>query len=244
MKKIKNLLFVLIIGLLFLPIGLILSAEDAMPAFSGGSHSTDGCHNDLVPLSAVGTVNLTSSVNGSVNGGTDFTISAWIRNFTEASSEVVPLGFSSSRGDNGDFTFAPSYKADIGLNTTGHTTTIQNFTVTAPTTGGNYTITADALYDLDGDTGLNYAWGSINITVEGSSNGGPLDDDPPPLPPLLVLAGTIGGLSILGVQIFLTAKFLLKGKNGKKSDQKPKSKKVKGRDQELNQVKGVTAKNE
>lgn len=188
-----------------------------MSSFSGSGHSFEGCHDDTITFSSIGTVYLTSSVEGAVTSGSEFILLATIRNFTEASSESVTLGFSSQRSDNNMFTFNSSFKGSISLNTTGHSL-IQSFTITAPTIEGTYTITADALNDPDGasDEVLDWASGSIEITVQTSSNEGSPDDDL--LRRILLIGGTLVGISVLSVQIFLTTKFLIKGRNFKERE--------------------------
>lgn len=68
MRKLKNILSILIIYL-FLPIGYIFSMESSMSSFSGSGHSFEGCHDDTINAPSIGTINLTSSVEGAVTSG-------------------------------------------------------------------------------------------------------------------------------------------------------------------------------
>ena len=66
------------------------------------------------------------------------------------------------------------------------------------------------------DEALDWASGSIAITVQASSNGEPPDDDL--LSGILLIGGTLAGISVLIVQILLTTKILIKSRNFKERE--------------------------
>jgi hypothetical protein len=215
MKKLVKTLIFLFIGLL-LPIGYIISYDTStITSFAGLSHDDSGCHSTSYTFSVNGTINLTSSAGNAVSVSSEFTISATIINFTEAASNSVSLGFSSERSSNNQFEFTPGYLS-VSVNSSGNAIT-QNFTVKAPSSGGTFTITVDSLNDPDGNNEepLKWIYSSIEIKVEGSTNGGPPDDL---LRSIIIIGGTMSGVGVLAVQIFLSVKYLKKPRSSRRRE--------------------------
>ena len=205
MKRLAKILVILCIGLL-LPIAFISSYDaSSVTTFSGIGHSFGGCHADMVTFSSGGTINIVSSPGNEVNAGEDFTISATISGFTEAASQNVTMGFSSSRGDNDEFEFSPEYAGTVSVDASGDSAT-KEFTLTAPSEGGTFIIIVDALNDPDtaGGEAIDWTYGSIEITVTGSA-GGAGDSDLK----MTVLFGTVASIGALVAVSFLSVKFYL-----------------------------------
>lgn len=199
MKKLAILILVLFIGLL-LPLGFVTSETTFFNSFPGFGHNYDGCHGDSIAFSS-GTVRLNSSDGDAVSVGATFTISVTIQDFTDAAGQLITLGFSDQRSNNGQFGFEPGYTTDLPVDLSGNILT-QNFTVTAPNIGGVFTITADALSGESGYVELKWIYGSLEITVQGSA--------PIELPsPILVLTGTLASVGVLIIVSSLMIKFLI-----------------------------------
>jgi hypothetical protein len=199
MKKLVKALILISIGFL-LPISMTKSySSSTISNFPGPGHTFDfGCHSDSISFVA-GTVNLTSSKGNNVNAGDQFIISVNITGFTDAAGQLITLGFSSQRSDNNKFGFNPGFVADLSINSSGNAD-VKNFTVTASSTGGTFTIVADALSGSIGgsDEAFNWTFGSIGITVQGPSNRNP--DTPPDFTMfIIVISITIAGVSGLVV---------------------------------------------
>ncbi|UCC19658.1 MAG: hypothetical protein JSV62_16415 [Promethearchaeota archaeon] len=153
-----------------------------------------GCHDDTISLSIDGTVDLTLKEDEDIIGGTTFEVIATIVGFSEAAGELVVLGFSSARGHNEYFEFDPGYNGAVSVDSSGNAAA-EEFSVTAPTSGGVFTITIDALSGGDGYETLNWTYGSLEITVIASSGGG-ID---------VVTATIVGVIASVGTLIIVSA---------------------------------------
>lgn len=175
---------------------MVLAFANRFYQFSGGTHS--GCHGGT-DMSTTGYVTLNTS-NQTVMAGESFTITAQVLLLNEAKGLTVTVGFVSSRGDNSQFGFTPSQYDGVSLDAVSGNSTQKSFTVTAPSTAGNYTLVADALNGANsvGAAGtLNWSTGSLIITVvtSGSTNP-PLDIQTI----IFIIAGAIGaGLAVVAV---------------------------------------------
>lgn len=199
MKKLAIMILVLFIGLL-LPIGYIYSETTLFNSFPGFGHNYNGCHGDSIAFSS-GNVSLISSDGDTVSVGAKFTISVTIQDFADAAGQLITLGFSDQRSNNDQFGFEPGYTTDLSVDLSGNVLT-QDFNVTAPNIGGIFTITADALSGESGFVELNWIYGSLEITVQGSA--------PIELPsPTLVLIGTLASVGVLVIVGSLMVKFLI-----------------------------------
>ena len=201
MKRLLKYLSLTII--LFLPIGYISSFNaGSIESFPGLGHDYMGCHDDTISLSSGGVVNLTLKEECEIEGGNIFVIIATIKGFSEAAGELVVLGFSSGRGHNEDFEFDPGYNGAVLVNSSGDATG-EEFSVTAPSQGGEYTITADALSGGDGYVTLNWTYGTLEITVIPATTAGGIDVV------LTVILGTIASVGTLVVVSGLTIKYVI-----------------------------------
>ena len=204
MKRLTRLLKYLILTVvLFLPIGYISSYNaSSIESFPGLGHDYMGCHDDTLFLSSGGTVNLALKEEGDIDGSSVFEVIATIEGFTEAAGESVVLGFSSGRGHNEDFEFDPGYNGNVSVDSSGDAIG-EEFSVTAPSAGGVYTITVDALSGGDGYETLNWTYGSLEITVIAASNAGGLDVV------VTIILGTIASVGALVVVSGLSFKYII-----------------------------------
>ena len=191
--------YVTLLVLIFLPILYITSYTGSFDEFAGLSH-TVGCHSDAVVLSSGGSVELELEEEGDITGGSTFEVTAKVEGFSEAAGETIVLGFASGRGDNGDFEFEPGYKSTVSIDSSGDASE-EEFSVTAPTSGGTFTIIVDALSSDDG-VELNWTYGSLELTVIASSGGG-VDIV------LATVVGTIASVGALIVVATLTVKYTI-----------------------------------
>lgn len=200
MKKLTKVIkYLTLIVILFIPIVYITSYTGSFGEFSGIDH-TVGCHSDTVFLSLEGSVELTLKEDGDITGGSTFEVIATIKGFAEAAGEVIVLGFASTRGHNDYFEFEPGQKNTVSLDSSGDAAA-EEFSVTAPTSGGVFTITVDALSSGDGIQ-LNWTYGSLEVIVIASSGGG-ID---------VVTATIVGSIASVGTLIIvsaLTAKYVI-----------------------------------
>lgn len=184
--------YVTLLVLIFLPIMYITSYTGDFEGFTGSDHYRS-CHSNEVSLSSEGSVELELEEDDDIIGGTTFEVKATVKGFTEAAGETIVLGFASGRGNNEYFEFEPPYKNTVLIDSSGDADE-ETFTVTAPTSGGNFTITVDAISSADG-VQLNYTFGSVEVTVIASSGGG-ID---------IVLATVVGTIASVGVLIITAA---------------------------------------
>jgi len=202
MKRITKVLkYVTLLVLLFLPIIYITSYTGSFDDFSGLTH-TVGCHSDAVYLSLGGSVQLELEEDDEedIMGGSTFGVKATVEGFTEAAGETIVLGFASGRGDNENFEFEPGYKSTVTIDSSGYSSE-QEFTITAPTSGGTFSIIVDAISSEDG-VQLNWTYGSLEVTIIASSGGG-IDIV------LATVVGTIASVGALFVVATLTAKYTI-----------------------------------
>ncbi len=212
MKKLVKTI-IIFFGLL-IPVGYIsANNEGSVIVFPGLGHDYEGCHNDQVTFSPSGTIELTASSGNTISPGSEFTISATISGFTEViAGDNATLGFSSSRSDNSEFVFTPNYEGIVDIDASGNSATIV-FTVTAPSTEGDYVLTADALNDPlddDSDDPLLWTYGSIAITVSNATGNG-VD----PFRSLYMISGTMAGVGLVVTLVFLSVSFVKKSKLSK-----------------------------
>ena len=198
-KSTKLIRYLTLIVILIIPIAYITSYTGSFGEFSGIDH-TVGCHSDAVFLSLEGSVELNLKEDGDITGGSTFDVIATIKGFTEAAGETIVLGFASGRGHNEYFEFDPGYINTVSIDTSGDAAA-EEFSLTAPTNGGNFTIIVDALSSGDGIQ-LNWTYGSLEVTVIASSGGG-ID---------VVTATIVGVIASVGTLIVvsaLTAKYII-----------------------------------
>ncbi|MBY9015864.1 MAG: hypothetical protein KGD68_09265, partial [Candidatus Lokiarchaeota archaeon] len=94
------------------------------------------------------------------------------------------------------------YNEDVSVDSSGDATG-EEFSVTAPSAGGVYTITVDALSGGDGYETLNWTYGSLEITVIAASNAGGLDVV------VTIILGTIASVGALVVVSGLSFKYII-----------------------------------
>lgn len=202
MKKLTKLLRYLTLATIFLlPIGYISSYNaSSIESFPGLGHDYMGCHDDTLALSLGGSVSLVLEEEGEITGGTTFDVVATITGFTEAAGQLVVLGFSSARGHNDNFDFEPGYNGAVSVDPSGNAAA-EEFSVTAPTSGGEYTITIDALSGGDGYETLNWTYGSLEITV--------IAAEPDVDIVMTTFLGTIASIATLIIVSILSVKYTL-----------------------------------
>jgi len=174
--------------------------SSSVEIFPGVGHNYGGCHADTLALSLGGSVNITLSKEGEVDGGSSITVSAAVQGFTEAAGQTIVLGFSATRGNNDKFIFDPGYIGTVSVDSSGNAPK-EDFTVTVPADEGKYILTIEALSGGDGYETLNWTYSSVEITVAAASNEAELNVI------LTILIGTIASVGALVIVSALVIKF-------------------------------------
>ena len=163
--KSRKILSLLVLSLiLVLPLGTIIADDFRLANFTGAGHAP-GCHNGVAPESATGYIVLLNTSTGiSVEPNTVFTVSLQVFMFIEAIGDDVSAGFSSLRGNNGQFSFNATQEDAVAIDGTGNSTVLY-FSVTAPSIDGSYTLVADAIDGSPDTADLNWTTGQLTINV-------------------------------------------------------------------------------
>lgn len=125
-----------------------------------------GCHSDLTTnIASSGSLTLTTSTT--VNVLSTFTLQASVTGFTEAKSDQIVIGFNGLDANNSLFQVTSSlgqdFQPSITTDGAGSITPV-NFTLTAPSTAGNYTLLAYAVHATT-TTAFYYLKQTVNVTV-------------------------------------------------------------------------------
>lgn len=193
MKFGKKISIVASLAILLLCISNVAAYGTYFTSFTGQNHASSGagCHGGTNPKSATGYLQIQCPSGTNVSAGTSLTVSVKVISFIEGNDQYgVVIGFPTPRSNNSFFQFNPAQQNGISLDTSGNSGTY-NFSITAPSTAGNYTLEADAIDGHGGNAKLDWANGLLNFTVYGNA----------PIGNALLLAewGIIAGFSILAI---------------------------------------------
>lgn len=144
-----------------------------------GLLTSDGCgscHTDLTNTVGSGSLNIIGPAT--VNNGSTFTISTQVTGFTQAQSGAMVIGFNSLDNNNANFSVLSSmdqdFQSSVPVNSTGGTDLV-NFTLTAPTTGGSYSLLAYGVHGAT-NTAFYYLSDTYSVTVKEAATNSTLPD--------------------------------------------------------------------